>query len=192
LKFIKLKKKDLIFLIILALLVIPQTRQPIQIGLHSLLAKFGPDTIDVDKRKTIEFANWQLKDQNNNHVNFKELRGKVIFINFWATWCPPCIAEMPSIQALYNDYKDSVEFLLVSDEANTTISHFLSSKGYQFQVFNSTTYVPNVFETTSIPRTYIINSNGEVVIDKNGAANWNSSTVRQLLDQMIKESKKEK
>jgi thiol-disulfide isomerase/thioredoxin len=187
-KFKKLKKSDVIFLMVIALLIIPQTRQPIQIALHSVLSKFGPSVIDKEDRKKVSYSDWTLRDLNGNELNFANTKGKVVFINLWATWCPPCIAEFQNIQDLYNDYGDKVVFLLVSDESPKAIKKFLDRKGYDIQIFNPLTNYPDDFNPRSIPRTYIIDKEGYIVVDKKGAANWNSNSVREQLDKMLKGS----
>ena len=102
---------NLIFLVVIAILIIPQTRKPIQVFLNKGFALISPNIEKKENQKTLRTYEWQLKDENGNIFNFESVKGKVVFINFWATWCPPCIAEMPSIQNLYKDYKDKVEFL---------------------------------------------------------------------------------
>jgi thiol-disulfide isomerase/thioredoxin len=187
-KFKKLKKSDVIFLMVIALLIIPQTRQPIQIALHSVLSKFGPSVINKKDREQVSYTSWELRDLNGNKLNFKNVKGKVVFVNLWATWCPPCIAEFQAIQDLYNDYKNDVVFLLVSNESPTVIKKFLDTKGYNIQIFNPLTNYPNDFNPRSIPRTYIIDKDGYIVVDKKGAANWNSDKVRNQLDKLLKGS----
>jgi len=187
-KFKKPKTSNIILLVVITLFIIPQTRQPIQIALHSVLSKFGPSVIDKEDQKTVSYASWKLRDLEGNEINYNETKDKVVFINLWATWCPPCIAEFQGIQDLYNDYKDDVVFLLVSDEAPETIQIFLDKKGYNVPVFNPLTNYPKDFEGRSIPRTYIIDKEGHVVVDKKGVANWNSDKMRNELDELLKGS----
>ncbi|WP_347922292.1 TlpA disulfide reductase family protein [Pontimicrobium sp. SW4] len=186
-KFRKPKKSDIIFLVIIALFIIPQTRQSIQIALHSVLSKFGPSVIDKEDQKLVSYASWKLRDLDGNELNYKDTKGKVVFVNLWATWCPPCIAEFQSIQDLYNDYKDDVLFLLVSDESPETVEKFLNKKGYHITVFNPLTNYPDDFNPRSIPRTYIVDKEGRIVVDKKGAANWNSDKIRAQLDILLSE-----
>ena len=124
-------------------------------------------------------------DLDGIELNFADTKGKVVFVNLWATWCPPCIAEFQTIQDLYNDYNEKVVFLLVSDESPETIKKFLAKKGYEIQIFNPLTDYPDGFDARSIPRTYIIDKEGYIVVDKKGAANWSSDAVRQQLDQRV-------
>mgnify|MGYP001821548855 CR=1 FL=1 len=114
-KISKSKRNNILYLVIIALLIIPQTRKPIQIAFHSVLSQFGPSVIDKEDRKKVSYSSWQLRDLNGNEFNYLETKGKVVFVNLWATWCPPCIAEFQNIQDLYNDYGDDFVFLLVSD-----------------------------------------------------------------------------
>ena len=128
-----------------------------------------------------------MKDENGNIFDFKSVKGKVVFVNFWATWCPPCIAEMPSIQNLYTDYKDKVEFLLVTNDPYSEINEFLSKNNYDFKILRPVTFNTSVFDVSTIPRTFLIDKTGRIIIDEIGAANWNSDKVRLVIDNLLKE-----
>ena len=185
-KFSRSKIKNIIFFILIGVLLIPQTRQPIQVLLHKSFALFGPSTIDKSKQVVVEDYIWSLKTKDGTDFNFESTKGKVVLVNFWATWCPPCIAEMPSMQLLYDDYKDKIEFVFVSNEEFSVINEFIRKKGYTFDVYNPMTEYPEVFNVTSIPRTFLIDKNGRIVIDKTGAANWNSKAVRSTIDDLLR------
>jgi len=183
----KSRLKNIAFLLVVGLLLIPQTRQPIQIILNRGLALFGPSTIEVSEQVMLSNYDWDLKDASGNIFHFKETKGKVILVNFWATWCPPCIAEMPSINDLHNIYKDKIEFVFVSNEEHQVINQFLNKKKYRFKVYNPVTMHPEAFDVSSIPRTFLIDKKGRIIIDKTGAANWNSETVRITIDSLLAE-----
>jgi len=176
---------NIVFVVILLLLIIPQTRKPIQIALHKGLALISPSVNTEDDSREIHYNSWQLQDIKGNTVNFKDYKGKVVLINFWATWCPPCIAEMPNLEKLHEDYKDKVVFLFVSNEKNKVINTFLTQHKYSFNVFIPLENAPE-FEVSSIPRTLLINKEGKIIIDKEGAANWNSQKVKETLDDLLK------
>src|SRR5690606_18518096 len=108
-----------------------------------------------EDRIVLTTYDWKLIDEHGNSYDFNEARGKVVIVNFWATWCPPCIAEMPSLEKLYKDYKDDVVFLLVSDEKPEAISKFKSKNDYDFLVYASASANPEVLNTSSIPRTFV-------------------------------------
>ncbi|AEG99911.1 TlpA disulfide reductase family protein [Lacinutrix sp. 5H-3-7-4] len=183
----KIPIKNILFAIVLILLIIPQTRQKIQIAMHSLIAKLSPAVEKTKDLKVVSSYNWELRDLEGNNFNLSEVKNKVVFVNIWATWCPPCIAEMPSIQKLYNDYNDKIEFVLVSNENAETITKFLKKKNYSLNSYNPQTQIPETFNVKSIPRTFLINKKGEIVIDESGAANWNSETVRKTIDKLLNE-----
>jgi peroxiredoxin len=100
------------------------------------------------------------------------------------------VAELPGIQALYDDYKDKVSFLLVSNEEFAVSGGFLAQKSYTLPLFKAIYTPPALMNTSSIPATFLIDKNGKLVIRKEGAADWNSNTVRKTIDALLQESSK--
>ena len=186
-KISKSRRSNLIFLAVIALLIIPQTRKPIQVLLNKGFALFGPSIIDSEDRKILDSYNWQLEDIDGKIFDFETTQNKVVLINFWATWCPPCIAEMPSLEKLYDDYKDKIVFLFVSNEDEAKISKFVTKNEYSFNVYRPISEYPKHFNVRSIPRTFLIDKKGNIVIDKTGASNWNSKKVRTVIEQLLTE-----
>lgn len=179
---------SLILLVVIVLYIIPATRVPMQIYLHKGLSYINQSSvIDKDERKTINYSDFTLISETGEKLNFKSTEGKVVFINFWATWCPPCIAEMPSLQKLYKDYNDRVEFLFITNDKLDKVQAFKAKRGFDFEVFNIISGSQNELKTSSIPRTYIINKNGEIVVDESGAVDWNSKKVRNQLNILLSE-----
>ena len=88
---------------------------------------------------------------------------------------------------IYAVYKNKIEFVFVSNEQRSVINKFLKEKGYTFKVYHSVTQYPDSFDVSSIPRTFLIDKKGSIIIDKTGAANWNSQTVRHTIDLLLKE-----
>ncbi len=184
-KITKPKRNNIIFLIVIVLLIIPQTRKPIQVFIQKGLALISPSTIPVVKQSKVTDYNWKLKDESGTNYNFESVKEKVVLVNVWATWCPPCIAEMPSLQKLYNDYKDKIEFVFVTGDSYKDVNLFLIKNNYTFKVYRSTNGYLEVFDISSIPRTFLIDKKGNIVIDKTGAANWNSDSVRETIDNLL-------
>ena len=184
----KAKFYNIMAIVAIVLFVIPQTRTPIQVLLHKGLSYInGSSLIDKEDQENIANVSWELLSETNEHFDLKDANGKVVLINFWATWCPPCIAEMPSLQELYNDYDDKVVFLFVTNEDFETVQKFKAKKEFNFEVFQPVSKPPEALVTSSIPRTFIINKSGAIVVDESGAVNWNSETVRNQLDDLISE-----
>ena len=114
-------------------------------------------------------------DLDNNEVDLSSFRGKKILINYWATWCGPCIQEMPSLLKAQELLKDeNYIFLLVSDESIQKISTFKNRKKFNFTYLKSLVSLGSM-GIYSLPTTYIFNEKGEKVNKIVGAVDWNSN-----------------
>ena len=143
--------------------------------------------IEKNNRVKISNSNWQLVDLNGNSVNFQDFEKQVVLVNYWATWCPPCVAEMPSFQDLYDDYKEKLVFLFIANDEKVRVEKFIKKNNYYIPVYFQITQSPPEMQSNSLPTTYIINKEGEIVVNKTGAADWDSGKVRDLLDNLIQE-----
>ncbi len=149
---------------------------------------FQPDVSDAgnDKLTVAEaYANFELAD--GRVVSLKDLRGKVVFINFWATWCPPCIAEMPSIQKLYDRFSadTSVVFLMVDMDKNFGRSgRFFEKHSYNLPLAIPATTVPALLFEGSLPTTVVINKTGHVVFKETGASDYGSERFMKFIQQL--------
>ena len=153
-----------------------------------LLRQFAMSPAISEVENKISNYDWELRGLNAQNLDFERLKGKVVFVNFWATWCPPCRAELPMIQELYNDYKDKVAFVFVTNEKWNVVSSFFKKNTYELPVYNSITSPPAEFlKTNSIPATYVLDKSGNIVIEEVGAADWNSAKTRKILDDLLKE-----
>ena len=109
---------------------------------------------------------------------------KPVLLNLWATWCPPCIAELPGLIDLKKDYGKKANFIFVTSENIVTVKEFLKKHNYPEKGFYISQGVPRDFNTSSIPASYIISPKGKVVLKKTGAARWNTRKVKRLLDKL--------
>lgn len=124
-----------------------------------------------------------LISSTGEKVAMEDLRGKVIFMNIWATWCPPCIAEMPSINELYKSVdKDKVAFIMLSvDEDFQKAIEFNEKKGYEFEVYKPDGRIPQMYFTQSIPTTYVIDAQGKLVLTHLGMGDYSTKKFKQFL-----------
>ncbi len=138
----------------------------------------------VDKMSDPASPYLTLSDMKGNAVAMDS--DKLIFINVWATWCGPCNAEMPSIETLYERYKDNpkMAFYVVSDEEPTTVLNFLEKKKYQLPFYLYSGAYPEALNGNAIPRTYIV-KNGQVLSEQIGAINWNDPQIFKFLDEQL-------
>ena len=185
-KIFKNQWSNIIIAVVILAMIIPGTRKPIQIFVNKLLA-FSPSVTSEEKRESITDYNWVLEKNNKDRKEFSDLKGKVILVNFWATWCPPCIAEMPSFELLYRDYHNKIEFLFVSNEDHETVRGFLDRKKYSIPAYRPLSEAPKPLNGSTLPTTYLISSTGKIVIMKVGSANWNSESVRKTIDKLLLE-----
>lgn len=104
-----------------------------------------------------------LEDLNGNEVKLSSLKGKKVFLNFWATWCPPCRAEMPDIEKLYQETKDSELVILAVNvgEDKKAAQDFMNSNNYNFTVLlDENGEVSRLYQVTGIPTSYFIDTEG--------------------------------
>lgn len=127
---------------------------------------------------------------DKSKINTKDLIGKVVFINFWATWCPPCIAEMPSIQALYNKFKDNkdIVFLMVDVDADLKgADRFMRKNKYELPVYIPNSNIPTSFLEGSIPTTVILDKRGNIDVRLEGGRDYNAPQITQALESLLAE-----
>lgn len=175
---------NLLFAVFLILMLIPKTRTPIQVAVNRIFS-FSPSVITEDKQEQLNTLDWQFVQLHGNETNLIQSKGRPILINVWATWCPPCIAEMPSLQKLYNDYKDQVDFYFVANDNPDVVERFMNKHKYSFPVYFGASNPPNQLESSSLPTTFLMDQNAFILVDKVGAANWNSDSFRKQLDELI-------
>lgn len=159
---------------------------PVQVFLQRLIS-FSPSEVKEENRVALSNYHWEMQTLDGNPMNLTASNENVVLINFWATWCPPCIAEMPSLQALYDSYGDRMDFYFITSEEPAKVQKFIQKKGYTFPVQIQTTNAPEIIATKSLPTTYVLNKSGEIVIKKTGAADWDSDKLHGLLDELILE-----
>lgn len=158
-------------------------------GLHTDVAAFAqrmvlatgianPKIEQAQDKKDIAAYDFTLDGLDGNEIMMQEQRNKVIFINFWATWCAPCIAEMPSIQNLYDQYKDNpdVVFAMINvEEKRSKAKKFIDKKGFTFPVYYpNETRIPSIYSSEGIPTTYVIDKQGYIVYKKVGMASYDA------------------
>lgn len=125
-----------------------------------------------------------LRNQEGELVEMQDLKGKVIFLNLWATWCPPCVAEMPGINALAEKVKDDedIVFLMLSlDKDFQKAKNFKERKGFMFDVHQLEGRMPQMYYSRSIPTTFVISAKGELVLTQTGMAEYNTDEFRKFL-----------
>lgn len=121
------------------------------------LAQLAANDADVEK------ADFTLKDLKGKPVTLSQLRGKVVLVNFWATWCPPCRAEMPALDAIYQRFHDQLEIVSITNEDKVKVGSFLASANYHPAVLlDANGNVAKQFHVLGIPKTFVFNREGKL------------------------------
>jgi thiol-disulfide isomerase/thioredoxin len=130
--------------------------------------------------------NVALKDMTGNTLTFSQFKGKVIFLNLWATWCGPCRTEMPTIQQLYEQVaNDNIVFVMLSldkDQDREKIAGYIRKKSYSFPVYQPLGHLSRQLSVPSIPTTFVISKEGKIVAKEIGATNFNTKKFRNFLE----------
>jgi thiol-disulfide isomerase/thioredoxin len=130
---------------------------------------------------------WSLVDLNDKPVLFSRFKDKTIFLNFWATWCGPCLREMPSIEKLARNPRlqgKNIEFVCVSvDRSTEVVRQYVADKNSPMTILR-TADVPPVFQTEGIPATFVIAPDGRIAGSEVGAVDWNEPHVVEFLEKL--------
>ena len=132
----------------------------------------------------------RIKDRDGNQLELSALKGKVVFINFWATWCPPCLQEIPSIRRLQNKYKDNqdIVFLLIDIDGNLKFSQaFLRLRGIKLPVYAMDSEIPAEFLPGGIPTSLLIDRANYVAGRQVGGANYMDPAILNRIEQLLAE-----
>lgn len=177
-------------LIILVLLVSPDAKS----GLIQLLMRTGLYNVKIEQPAT------GGKPQNEVLFNFTDekgtvqstasLRGRVVFINFWASWCPPCRAEFPSIEKLYAKFQNNpgIFFLMINEDDDWDAGKkYLQSKQYQTPLFKTASTVAPALYNGTLPTTLILDKSGNLVFRHEGFANYASDRFIQQISNLLEE-----
>jgi len=126
----------------------------------------------------------ELTDLEGGAISLDDFKGKTVFLNYWATWCRPCIAEMPDIdEAAKILGEEDFVFIAASDESVDKIKKYITTIDYSFQFVKLNSSVFDL-EIMALPTTMIINKQGEIIYNEVGARKWNSETEINKLREM--------
>lgn len=162
---------------------------------QSALIKTGAmdfDPAEAEKAAPAFDYNFTIKDLAGNLVDMNKFKGKVIFINLWATWCGPCRVEMPSIQRLYDDVDhDKIVFIMLSldaEEQHKKVIHYIEDEQHTFPVYTPHKSLPRQLRVPSIPTTFIVDKEGIIKSKEVGAANYDTEKMREFLSNLAKQA----
>lgn len=147
----------------------------------------SPPIIEASQRESITDYDWKLKDAEWNFFNFERSKGKVVFINLWASWRLPSEAELASIQEMYDAYQGKLDFYIITNENRPPVEEFMAKHEFTFPVTYLIIGEKMPIDPDEVPSSYLIDKSGNIVIYKKKIADWSTSKVYAVLDELIAE-----
>ncbi|MDR2552944.1 MAG: redoxin domain-containing protein [Treponema sp.] len=141
-------------------------------------------------RHRINPVDFSLPLLKGGTAKLSSYRGKAVILNFWATWCPPCRAEMPAMEALYRRFKSQgLEMLAVNcGEETLLVENFIKNNNYSFPVpLDRQREVSGRYGISAIPSTYILDRDGKIILRITGSVNWEDSRLNAAIDTLLKD-----
>jgi thiol-disulfide isomerase/thioredoxin len=173
-------------LLLLFLVLYPDTRVWILRGLMKV-GLFSP-SVKAPDATADDFSAVTFNNEKGEVVTLGSLKGKVVVINFWATWCPPCRAEMPSLQAMYEKWKGHPGFVFLAVDADHQLekaNKFLQKNGYTFPAYQQASPVPASLAGNTLPETVVLDKDGKLVFRHVGMANYDSGDFHGLMEKFL-------
>lgn len=160
---------------------------------QSALLKTGvrnASTKPLKNPETFDY-NFTVRNTAGERIKFERYKGKVVFLNLWATWCGPCRAEMPTIQTLFEKMDSTgVEFVILSvdrDSDEPKIAKYINQYQYSFPVYRPSGMLTPQLDVPGIPTTFIINKEGKIIAKEVGATNFDTPKFRKFLSQLVQQ-----
>lgn len=175
-------KKNALYLIVIALVAVVFLFPSVQTKLKELFLPVAA----IESAVTLKDEDYdvQLKGINVPSTNLKNLKGnKLVFLNFWGTWCAPCREEWPTIQDLYEARKDKIDFVLIAmQDKEEDVVKFMKEKGYTAPVYIAQSPVSKNILPKSFPTTFLLDKNGRILLKEDASKDWNSKSVNDFID----------
>lgn len=163
---------------VLLMVFVPSAKAFMLRGLMEI-GLFKPGTLALTAEQRVapaaDLSGIRFKDINGKVVDLGDLKGKVVFLNFWTAWCPPCLAEMPSIQKLYTQFKDDSDFVFLLVDADSKLpeaQQFMQKKKYSMPVYEVASNIPEQLFKGNLPTTIVFDKKGRISFNEEGAANY--------------------
>ncbi|MEO3406042.1 TlpA disulfide reductase family protein [Mucilaginibacter sp. CAU 1740] len=185
----KISVSNIITILLAALLLLvifkPEAKSYLIRGLMAV-GVFNPNTngLTAGTKKYANTPDLQFKNADGKLTSVGGFYNKVVFVNYWASWCPPCIAEMPSINQLYQKYKSSgrVMFIMVDvDNDLPKAKAFMQKNSYDLPIYTQASPVPDSLMNGTIPTTFVFDKQGNLIFKHAGVADYSSNAFDEFI-----------
>ena len=190
LKLIKKNLSTIVFLLFIAILLFSPEAKSFLIKQLLFTGLFNAEISSVNSSDNTLRNHFDFKDYEGNIQSTAGLKGKVVFINFWASWCPPCIAEFPSIEKFHSKFKDNdkIVFVIINlDDDIATGKQFLDKRKFSLPIFQAVSAVPKEIYSGSLPTTIVLDKYGVMRLHHEGFANYDGEEFNLQIKQLLEE-----
>lgn len=185
-KNIRFSRSLLVNIILAALFVVVLVSPDAKAGILNGLMRIGmfKPAIPASDTGITQTEDITFRNEKNETIALSDLAGKVVFINFWASWCPPCRAEMPSINKLYGKLSSNADIVFITVDADDNFiktRKFLNRKGYKLPLYAVSGSVPGELFSGSLPTTVVLDKKRQLVFRHEGALDYADSRFHDFL-----------
>jgi len=176
----------LLIAVFVAIIFVPTAKAMVLQGLMKV-GLFSPDTAAVDVPVIKDLRGIRFRDASGKIIDLGDLKGKVVFLNFWATWCPPCIAEMPGVNKLHEKFRNDADVVFILADADGDLlksQKFMGRKKFGLPVHAVASEIPEVLFQGSLPTTIVFDKQGRIRYNEAGAANYGSQKFIEFIDRL--------
>ena len=147
----------------------------------------------MDKVPSAEASNFTLMSAQGSDISLSDYEGKFVLLNFWATWCPPCVKEMPALNVLHNKLNGSNGLEVVGvhvGPALANVKQFLKDRPVDFDILIDKSMSLSSWQVSGLPTTFLISPAGKVIYKATGERDWGSDEMVEFIRDIMKEYKR--
>ncbi len=155
---------------------------------HAESANKPVSPMEIEKLNKSSAPEFSLKNLNGKSIALSSFKGKIVLLNFWASWCPPCLAEMPSFKKVYGEMKSrGLEVIAVSaDKSVNETREFTDKKGFDFAILmDENRAVTKQYKVFSLPTTFLIDRKGIIIEKFFGEYDWSSPEMKKKIEKLL-------
>jgi thiol-disulfide isomerase/thioredoxin len=177
--------KNVVFLAILGIVFFTDAGQWLRVQVTGLTLRNPSNGVEVVSAESVYTFPMELIAENGDEHMLSEFQGDYVFVNFWASWCVPCLAEMSSLETFTAEFPE-MTFLFITREAQNEFDQYMSETPYELDFYKQGSKTPSQLEHSAIPASFLLDKEGRIVYQHFGAADWGDDEVVSEIRALIK------